>query len=100
MTLSTRSAIREVHEKYGYVIDPHGAVGYLAAEAWLADHPDDTMIILETAHPAKFPETITEELGSEALEIPERIACLADQPKVSIPMAASPEALIAWLAEG
>lgn len=95
----TRAAIREVHKKYGYVIDPHGAVGFLAAEAWLEDHPNDTAIILETAHPAKFPETITEELGSGALDIPERIACLADEPKVATPMAASPEALIAWLAE-
>jgi len=94
----TRRAIREVYEKYGYVIDPHGAVGYLAAEAWLADHPDDTTVILETAHPAKFSETIAEELGSQVLEIPERIACLADESKVSIPMAATPEALIAWLA--
>lgn len=93
----TRKAMREVHEKYAYVIDPHGAVGYLAAEDWLAEHPDDTVVILETAHPAKFPETVTEELGSEKLEIPERLACLADEPKVAIPMAASPEALIAWL---
>lgn len=94
----TRKAIREVHEKFGYVIDPHGAVGYLASEAWLDEHPNDTVVILETAHPAKFPETISEELGSEVLEIPQRLACLADEPKVSIPMAASPEALIAWLA--
>ena len=94
----TREAMREVHEKYGYVIDPHGAVGYLAGEAWLDEHPDDTVVILETAHPAKFPETITEELGSKVLEIPQRLACLADKPKVSIPMAASPEALITWLA--
>ena len=95
----TRKAIREVHEKYGYVIDPHGAVGYLAAEDWLADHPEDTVVILETAHPAKFPETITEELGDDILEIPQRLACLADEPKVSIPMPASPEALISWLGE-
>ena len=94
----TREAMREVHEKYGYVIDPHGAVGYLAGEAWLDEHPDDTVVILETAHPAKFPETITEELGTKVLEIPQRLACLADKPKVSIPMAASPEALITWLA--
>ena len=88
-----------MYEKYAYVIDPHGAVGYLAAEAWLTEHPDDTVVILETAHPAKFPETITEELGREVLEIPERLACLADEPKVAIPMAASPEALIVWLGD-
>jgi threonine synthase len=95
----TRDAIREVHEKYGYVIDPHGAVGYLAGEAWLEQHPEDSVVILETAHPAKFPETITEELGNEVLEIPQRLACLAEEPKVSISMPASPEALISWLAD-
>jgi threonine synthase len=95
----TREAMREVHDKYGYVIDPHGAVGYLAGEAWLEQHPEDSVVILETAHPAKFSDTITEELGDHVLETPERLACLADEPKVSIPMAASPEALISWLAD-
>ena len=93
----TRAAIREVYEKYGYVIDPHGAVGYLAAEAWLSEHPEDITVILETAHPAKFPETISEELGEGILDIPERLACLADQEKVSIPMPAQSDSLIDWL---
>ncbi len=93
----TRQAMREVYEKYDYVIDPHGAVGYLASEAWLADHPEDVTVILETAHPSKFPETICEELGDDVLTIPERLACLTDEPKVSIPMAADPGALQAWL---
>ena len=93
----TRQGMREVYQKFNYVIDPHGAVGYLAAEAWLADHPEDVTVILETAHPAKFPETICEELGEDVLSIPERLACLADEPKVSIPMAADPSALQAWL---
>jgi len=93
----TRAAIHEVHQKYGYVIDPHGAVGYLAAEAWLAEHPEDTAIILETAHPAKFPETIHAELGPDAIEVPERLACLADQEKVAIPMTADEKALQDWL---
>ena len=94
----TRAAIHEVHEKYGYAIDPHGAVGYLAAEAWLSQHPDDTTIILETAHPAKFPETMHAELGADAIEVPERLACLANQEKVAIPMAADEKALLHWLA--
>ena len=93
----TRQAMREVYEKYAYVIDPHGAVGYLASEAWLADHPEDITVILETAHPSKFPETICEELGDDVLTIPARLACLADEPKVSIPMSADPKALMSWL---
>ena len=93
----TRQGMREVYQKYSYVIDPHGAVGYLAAEAWLSDHPEDVTVILETAHPSKFPETVCEELGEGVLSIPERLACLADEPKVSIPMSADPQALMAWL---
>ncbi|MBK1832302.1 threonine synthase [Verrucomicrobiaceae bacterium R5-34] len=94
----TRAAIHEVKDRFGYVIDPHGAVGYLAAEAWLTQHPDDATVILETAHPAKFPETMHEELGADAIDVPERLACLADEEKVSIPMAAEEAALKAWLA--
>jgi threonine synthase len=95
----TRVAMREVYQKYGYVIDPHGAVGYLAAEAWLTEHPEDITVILETAHPSKFPETICEELGEDVLTIPERLACLADEPKVATSMAADPQALKIWLCE-
>ena len=93
----TRAAMREVYEKYDYVMDPHGAVAYLAAQAWLSKHPEDVTVILETAHPAKFPETIEDELGSAVLETPERLACLADQPKVSIAMEAKDAMLISWL---
>ena len=93
----TREAIKEIYEKFGYVIDPHGAVGYLAAEEWLAKNPEDTTVILETAHPAKFPETMIEELGADVLNTPERLACLADKPKVSTQMAADEAELIKWL---
>lgn len=93
----TEEAIQEVHQKYNYVIDPHGAVGYLASEAWLAAHPEDSTVILETAHPSKFPEVITKVLGEHSIEIPERLACLADRAKVSIAMESAPEALISWL---
>jgi len=95
----TRDAMRDVYGKFNYVIDPHGAVGYLASEAWLVDHAGDTTVILETAHPSKFPETVVEELGDAALSTPERLACLADKPKVSITMSANPKSLMAWLKE-
>lgn len=95
----TRVAMREVYQKYGYVIDPHGAVGYLAAEAWLTEYPEDITVILETAHPSKFPETICEELGEDVLTIPERLACLADEPKVATSMPADPQAFKTWLCE-
>jgi len=78
----TRAGIREVWARYQYVIDPHGAVGYLATHEHLATHPDRYGIILETAHPAKFPEVVEQETG-QPVAIPERLARLRDLPKVS-----------------
>jgi threonine synthase len=70
----TRAAIAGVHEQYGYYLDPHGAVGWKAADKALADPgagaggpsgplteglgPKDPLAILATAHPAKFAETV------------------------------------------
>lgn len=93
----TRAAIREVKASTNYVIEPHGAVGYLAAEEWRVSNPDDEMIILETAHPSKFLDVMEEELGEGAVEIPERLVCLANREKTSVPMPAEEAAFLDWL---
>lgn len=93
----TRAAIREVKATTGYIIEPHGAVGYLAAEEWRVTHPDDTLVVLETAHPAKFLDVMEEELGAGAVEIPARLACLAEREKVAVPMTAREEDFLNWL---
>lgn len=95
----TRAAIREVKSVYGYEIDPHGAVGWLAARAWRATHPCSTTVTLETAHPAKFLDVMDAELGHGAMEIPERLAVLADRQKVAIPMRPDKAAFRDWLLE-
>ena len=82
----TRAAVREVKALHDYQIDPHGAVGWLAAKNWRANHPGCATVTLETAHPSKFPDVMDEELGAGAVEVPERLAVLADKPKVAIPM--------------
>lgn len=77
----TRQAIRESFQKYGYLFDPHGAVGYLA----LRKYSPANGVILATAHPAKFQE-IVEPAAGASVQIPERLkACLAGR-KLSIPM--------------
>ncbi len=79
----TRVAIREVESKFGYQIDPHGAVGWLAARQYRKEHPGSMTITLETAHPAKFPDVMDAELGKDSVEIPARLAILANQSKVA-----------------
>ncbi|MDR3144910.1 MAG: pyridoxal-phosphate dependent enzyme, partial [Treponema sp.] len=56
----TRKAITRVREKYGYFLDPHGAVGWQAADDLTSQFPpvSGPLAVLATAHPAKFAETV------------------------------------------
>ena len=49
--------IRRVHETYDYIVDPHTACGFQDIDS------DETTVVLATAHPAKFPETIHKAIG-------------------------------------
>ncbi len=93
----TRDTIKKVKQETGYTIDPHGAVGLLAAEIWQQASPNDETIILETAHPSKFLPTMEEELGKGAIEIPERLACLAELPKVAHSVSNDPKEILKFL---
>ncbi len=62
--------VKMVYDETGYLLDPHGACGYLALEEYLGD--GETGIFLETAHPAKFKETIENILQRE-IGIPEKL---------------------------
>ena len=55
----TLASIRRVYEETGYIADPHTAVALAAARG--ASNP---VVVLSTAHPAKFPDTIKRALGS------------------------------------
>ena len=55
----TSDAIQRVHAERDYIMDPHGAVAYLGLKKFLRENgPAVNGIFLETAHPAKFPETM------------------------------------------
>ncbi len=60
-----KKSIKEVYEQSGYILDPHGACGYTALSATLAK--DEQGVFLATAHPAKFPEVVEEQIESEVL---------------------------------
>jgi threonine synthase len=78
---TTKAAMREVKSKYNYVIDPHGAVGYLALKDYQKKN-NAVGIILETAHPAKFLDDV-ESILEQKIHIPERLASLAEKQKVA-----------------
>jgi threonine synthase len=59
----TLQAIKDIHDKYDYEADPHGAVGYLACQDYLKKYPNHQTIFLETAHPGKFEAPMKEALG-------------------------------------
>lgn len=66
----TQTAMRAVYTATGYVMDPHGAVGYLGLNKYLNEVQSDvTGVFLETAHPAKFKEVVEETLGT-AIQVP------------------------------
>ena len=78
-------AIAEVKNKYGYVCDPHGAVGYAAWRDSLKE--GEIGIFLETAHPAKFLATV-EKFTNDNVKIPERLQKFMTREKKSINIAA------------
>ncbi|WP_282018286.1 threonine synthase [Salegentibacter mishustinae] len=78
----TRKAIKEVKQKYNYVMDPHGAVGYLGLQDFLAENPKYYGTFLETAHPVKFLQTVEEVIG-EKVEIPASIIEVMNKEKKS-----------------
>lgn len=63
-------AVKRVYGETGYLLDPHGACGYLALEERLGE--GETGVFLETAHPAKFKETI-EDILQQDIQIPEKL---------------------------
>jgi threonine synthase len=79
----TLATIKEVFEKYNYLADPHGAVGYLALSQYLANHPADKGIFLETAHPVKFPEAV-EKITGQPIAVPDSLQPIMKRNKLSI----------------
>lgn len=65
----TKTTLQKVYEQEGYLLDPHGAVGYLALENYLQAHPEDKGMVLETAHPVKFYDVVEPIIG-QAVPIP------------------------------
>lgn len=78
---TTRRVIKDVESKHNYIIDPHGAVGIEAANLHLKENNEDSrVVVLETAHPAKFLEVMERTLEHD-IEIPEALSKLYSKKK-------------------
>ena len=91
-----REAMKECRDATGYILDPHGACGYRALREGLKD--GETGVFLETAHPAKFKETVEQATGA-SVELPSRLAAFMQGEKQSVPMTKSFDDFKAYLME-
>lgn len=84
----TMATIKEVYERSNYLLDPHGAVGYLSLKRFLDKHPRRKGIFLETAHPVKFPDAV-EKATATKINMPSSLSSIMKAEKKSIRMNAS-----------
>jgi threonine synthase len=92
----TKQTIEKVYKNHNYTLDPHGAVAYNALEKYLQEHNKDKGVILETAHPVKFPDTV-EQITGEKIIVPQNAKHLFEMKKQSIVMNTSFDEFKEWL---
>src|SRR6202162_3488796 len=81
----TLRVMHDVEHLHGYVLDPHAAIGVLGWQSFAnQNEPTTRGIVLATAHPAKFAETVARAIGVRP-EMPERLAAFLARTKKSIP---------------
>ena len=86
--------MRQCYQETGYTLDPHGACGYRALQEGLKD--GEVGVFCETAHPAKFKETVDRIIGGD-VEIPERLAAFMRGQKQSVELSKNFEDFKAFL---
>jgi threonine synthase len=60
----TAEAMRKVYKEKKYIMDPHGAIGYLGLKEYLKETQANVSgVFLETAHPGKFLDVVEKTLG-------------------------------------
>jgi threonine synthase len=88
----TVATIKKVYTADKYLLDPHGAVGYISLEQYLQQHPSDKGFILETAHPVKFSDSVEKITGEKInMDVP------ANGPKKTVKMDAKYDNLVDFL---
>jgi threonine synthase len=96
---TVRRAIADVYRNHNYLLDPHGAIGWLALTETMATLPSDVHgVFLATAHPAKFREVVEPVIG-ERVELPKALQEALARPRRSIRLSADYPALNQLLRE-
>jgi len=92
----TKSTIARVYKTNNYILDPHGAVAFAAAEKYLINLAHSKLVILETAHPVKFPEVVEAAIG-QTITVPPSVQNLFEKEKIAIPLAPNYTAFKNWM---
>jgi len=95
----TAATMEQVWKDHQYMLDPHGAVGYLGLKQYLQTAGLDTNtagVFLETAHPVKFADTAPASL-QDKIVTPDRVQSLYDLEKQAVQLPAEYDALKQWL---
>ncbi len=97
---ATRSAMIDLADRHGYLIDPHGAVGWVGLQRALVEAPSSCGgAVLATAHPAKFPRRVAAATGRPP-EVPVTLQRVLERPVVRVEIGASLDALRPFLEAG
>lgn len=91
---STRDTIQKTYGLTGYILDPHGAVGYLGLMDYYR-HAEGVGVVLETAHPIKFKDTVEAQIQRD-VPMPHHVT-LTNLKKKSIPFENNFEAFKTYL---
>jgi threonine synthase len=74
-----------VYKEHTYLLDPHGAVGYLSLYRYIKENPDLKGFFVETAHPVKFYDVV-EPLIREKIPLPKTVEEIMGKEKVATKM--------------
>ena len=78
----TKIMMKSIYNKFNYVSEPHGAIGYLGLKEY-GLKPNEFGIFLETAHPVKFLDVVEDTLSVD-VEIPPQIKAVMTKSKVAL----------------
>ena len=81
----TKIIMKSIHDKFNYISEPHGAIGYLGLKKY-GLKTNEFGVFLETAHPVKFLEVVEETLKVD-VEIPSQIKEVMSRKKVATSIA-------------